>query len=324
MGDWVIRFKTNGVAGLLVQAGRGRKPAFPPQAKADLLEQVRRVPNSYNIERSRWTLKLIRDVSLWMRNDLSLGAVHGILSRLGICWKRARSYVHSPDPSYDAKTGQIERIRAQVNEDPNRFVLLYLDEVTIERHPSICHDYEQRGASIQPLARRSHQKNTLTRFVGSMNAVTGAVTYRQAAHITLNILVSHYQDICKIYPNAKTIFVVQDNWPVHVHPDVLCALEPQSYSALFRYPASWSMTPTPKAIRNWSALNLPIQIVPLPTYASWLNPIEKLWRWMRQDIAHNHRLADDLVALRKRLTTWLDGFEHGSLDLLRYVGLYPV
>ncbi|MBE2197018.1 MAG: transposase, partial [Anaerolinea sp.] len=32
----------------------------------------------------------------------------------------------------------------------------------------------------------------------------------------------------------------------------------------------------------------------LPTYASWLNPIEKLWRWLRADVLYNHDLAHDL------------------------------
>jgi len=37
-----------------------------------------------------------------------------------------------------------------------------------------------------------------------------------------------------------------------------------------------------------------------PTYAPWLNPIEKLWRWLRQEVRKMHRLADDWDTLRQR------------------------
>ncbi|HET8524033.1 MAG TPA: transposase, partial [Thermomicrobiales bacterium] len=68
--------------------------------------------------------------------------------------------------------------------------------------------------------------------------------------------------------------------------------------------------------------HLPIQLVPLPTYASWLNPIEKLWRWLRQEVGHLHPWADDLPALRDALDAFLARFAHGSPDLLRYTGLW--
>ncbi len=61
--------------------------------------------------------------------------------------------------------------------------------------------------------------------------------------------------------------------------------------------------------------------MPLPTYASWANPIEKLWRWLRQDLLHLHRLAGDLAGLRAAVERFLERFAHGSLALLRYVGL---
>jgi hypothetical protein len=66
---------------------------------------------------------------------------------------------------------------------------------------------------------------------------------------------------------------------------------------------------------------LPIQIVPLPTYASWTNPIEKLWRKLRQDVTHLHPWANDLSLLRAQIAHFLDQFASGSDDLLRYVGL---
>jgi transposase len=87
--------------------------------------------------------------------------------------------------------------------------------------------------------------------------------------------------------------VIHDNWHIHTHPDVLTALE--------RYP---QITPV------W-----------LPTYAPWLTPIEKLWRWLRQDVLKPHRWVEDWPRVKQRVHDFLDQFAHGSSDLLRYVGL---
>ena len=151
----------------------------------------------------------------------------------------------------------------------------------------------------------------------NMDALTGRVVYRRAHRITLATLVQFYRDLRAAYPEAERIYVVQDNWPVHFHPDVLAALEPQQCPWPYYRPKHWSPEPSPTARR----LHLPIQLVPLPTYASWANPIEKLWRWLKHDVLHLHRDADQWSELQSRVGRFLDQFGNGSPALLRYVGL---
>jgi len=74
-------------------------------------------------------------------------------------------------------------------------------------------------------------------------------------------------------------------------------------------------------VKRWGDWQLPIQLVLLPTYASWCNPIEKLWRKLKQAVLHLHRRASDLKALRLLVTEFLQQFAAGSSELLRYVGL---
>lgn len=89
------------------------------------------------------------------------------------------------------------------------------------REPGRC------GGGAQPLAERSHRSNTATRLVGALDAATGRVRYRQASHIGVAQLVGLYRDLRAAYPDARRLYVVQDHWPVHYHPDLLVALEPQ-------------------------------------------------------------------------------------------------
>jgi hypothetical protein len=76
-------------------------------------------------------------------------------------------------------------------------------------------------AKIQPLAHRSYRTNTQFRTVATVNAITGQVTCRQHSKIRLPQLSDFYAAVRADYPDAEVIFMAQDNWPVHFHPDVL-------------------------------------------------------------------------------------------------------
>lgn len=142
------------------------------------------------------------------------------------------------------------------------------------------------------------------------------VTYRQHHTIKLHHLSDFYAAICDDYPDAETIYVAHDNWPIHVHPDVVVRL--QAYSPFWpTVPANWPHEARTSAVQD----DLPIQLVFLPTYASWLNPIEKLWRWLRQEVLHLHPFSDYWQALKYAVLDFMQCFAAGSTELLRYVGL---
>jgi transposase len=269
--------------------------------------------------RTRWTLATLQLACDWFR-DLTLPGIQQLLDRLGIVWKRARAAVRSPDLHYAAKRAYLAELQADATAHPDRHILLYLDEVTIARQPTVTAAWTPRGRT-QARAFRSHAADTLTRVVATLQHGSGQVVFRRASKIRIETLVAFYQDLRHAYPRAERISVVQDNWPVHTHPDLLVALAPQTSPFAFHRPGNWPTTPSPAAVRRWSGLQLPIQIVPLPTYASWCNPIEKLWRKLRQDVTHLHRSADDLPALRHAIDEFLTLFDAGSATLLRYVGL---
>jgi hypothetical protein len=244
----------------------------------------------------------------------------GLLRRLGISYKRGREYVHSPDPDYTAKLAWLRELQHRITRPDGPEVLLFQDECTYYRQPTVAPAYAGQGTE-QALARRSHAANTATRIAAALDAVTGRVVAVQKAHITVAGLVAFYRKLRAAYPAAQRLYVVQDNWPVHFHPDVLVALEPQETPFPYYRPGNWPTVPSPTAQRRWGDLQLPIQLVPLPTYASWLNYIEKLWRWGRQEVLHLHPWADCLPTLRREFLAFLAQFADGSQALLRYVGL---
>jgi hypothetical protein len=246
----------------------------------------------------------------------TLGGLSQLLTRLHISYKQGRDYVYSPDADYRAKLDLIEQARLRAYYAPEQYALLYLDEFSFFRQPTVARAYEARGHH-QPLARRSYTVNTKSRLLAALDALSGQVYYCQRSHINLPTLTGFWHTLCEAYPEARTIYVVLDNWPVHFHPATLATLQTQQHIWPRYQPDNWPTAP--RAPRD----DLPIQLLALPTYASWLNPIEKLWRWLRQDILHLHRLSHDWQALKQAVNAFLDQFRSPSPALLRYVGLLP-
>jgi hypothetical protein len=280
---------------------------------------VRRDPHCLGIDRARWTLSHLLGLCPWLRLATQGGLCH-LLQRLGIHYKRGRDWVHSPDPDYRAKLARVDQIVASARTSSGRIVALFMDELTYYRQPTVARAYEAAG-SRQPLARRSHRANTATRVISTLDVVDGRSLYRQVSHLGIRELVAFHQQIRAGYPEAERLYLIEDNWPIHFHPDVLVALEEQESPWPLYRPRNWSLSPTPKAVKKWGDLELPIQLVPLPTYASWTNPVEKLWRWLKQEVLHLHGLADHLDQLRQSVCRFLDRFACGSEKLLAYVGL---
>ena len=248
--EWVKRYLAEGIAGLSIRPGRGRKPAYSDkyqskqEAKEAILHTVRRCPTTFGKPRSRWSLNLIAQVCKGLRISTPSG-LSRLLKRLRISYKRGRSHVHSPDPNYQQKLDLIMQCLLKAWYAPEKYVLLYQDEFTIYRQPTVARDYEQMG-EFQPLARRSHKSDTEFRGMGALNAITGQVTYHQAYKTNVRQLTKFYDAITADYPQADTIYMVQDNWPVHYHPDLLIHLQSQNFQFPYNVPSNWPDKPSPK------------------------------------------------------------------------------
>lgn len=278
-----------------------------------ILHVLHQTPVTTGLVRGRWTLALLLATCNWLRLK-SLPGLSQLLHRLHIHWKRGRYHVHSPDENYIEKLRQVRIQLHRVPAEWEQMVFLFADEFTLYRHPSLAQTYEKAGRT-QALAELGYKGNYTWRIAAGLNAWTGQVTYQHARVMDVTRLITFYRKLTLAYPGLR-IEMAQDNWPVHYHPDLVAAMQPQLFPFGLYAPPNWSRTN-----RKVDHLQLPIHILSLPTYASWNNPIEKLWRLLKQDILHLHHYADDWPELKQRVFTFLDGFSTGSKDLLRYVGL---
>jgi hypothetical protein len=78
---------------------------------------------------------------------MSLPGICKLLRRLGVTYKRGRAHLHSPDLLYNKKMAYIRSLHELNRTDPERYVLLYEDEMTYYRRAIVQQGWAGRGNS---------------------------------------------------------------------------------------------------------------------------------------------------------------------------------
>lgn len=257
---------------------------------------VHQAPSRFGVALSRWTLALLGTHVPALRTLRSVSGVWRRLQRWRIRWRRGRLHVTSPDPAYQEKLTVIGKRREAVRAAPEAMSVFYVDEYTCFRQPTVGAAWHEagRGGAQQKRARLAHAANSYYRFVAALDVQTGAVTWKGNSRIGVSQLVAFLKQLRRRYGPGRQLVVIWDNWPMHAYDQV----------------------------RETAAAEQ-IELLALPTYAPWTNPIEKLWRKLKEEVLRMHELSEDWAALKQRVRRCLEGHETPSPDLLRYVGLLP-
>lgn len=163
------------------------------------------------------------------------------------------------------------------------------DEAGFHRQPTVAGQWAAAGRR-QPRAPYSTRANGVVRAAVAFDPVGGRLVHRLRSAFTAVEMGRFYKWIGTSLNQAERIYVVMDNWPVHDHPRA----------------------------RAYLNADPRLQILWLPTYAPWLNPAEKVWKWVRQRLTHMHPWASDMPTLRTRIDQLLSNAS--PAELLSYTG----
>ena len=290
-----------GLQGCASAQDEGVSPLFPPQlgvehtlAVAQVQEGLKRSPLLYGLAQSRWSLASLREAIDWMA-CLSLSGVWRLLRRFGLSYKRGQRHVHSPDRLYDVKLARIRVALEQARQQPQRVLFFYQDEHLVARNASVARVYAQEGA-LAPKAELYAGFNGMQRLVGCLNPLTGQLLIQRKKSMVLAQFISYLAWVEQQCPQAQRIYIALDNWSVHVSPLVQQALQQRQSK---------------------------IELLWLPTYAPWTNPIEKVWLAFNREVAHMHPHTHDWTGLSERVDAWLAALPARAEELLRLTGLAP-
>jgi transposase len=101
-------FGRQGVACLQPKSSRPKsaRPLLDDSFDEPLRHLLHQSPRTFDKQRSTWTLALVADVCFekaWTPRRLSIDTIRLVIKRLGVCWKRAKHWITSPDPAYARK-----------------------------------------------------------------------------------------------------------------------------------------------------------------------------------------------------------------------------
>ena len=227
----------------------------------------------------------------------TMGGVYRRLVKWRIGRKQARLHLVSPDPAFADKQEAIATIRTAREQTPDALSVLYADEFTFYRQPTLGSAYHEAGKG-QPPVPYTGRANTKRRIVSTLDVATGQVLSLSRKVIGVSALVQFLATVRERYTArfgpAHRLVLIWDNWPVHYHPLVVEAAQQNRIELLY-----------------------------VPTYAPWTNPIEKFWDKLNDEVLRLHRLNQEWTVLCQRVEAFLADHDRERPDLLRRVGLAP-
>ena len=240
----------------------------------------------------------------------------------GLSFQRAREYLRSPDPLYLDKAEYLrEQLRAarQAGEAVYFWDMMSCQLDVPGQAQVWAKTNSDQARALLPNNRKGHKSKEF-KVMGALNAYDGRVKVWYPSKVDVDKVIAMLEELSEA-EGGERIHVVMDNAPVHFHYRVFEGLEAQRYPFEYTKPECWT-DPKPTAEKDGE---LKIQLIGLPTYSPWLNPIEKLWRMLRQRVLHTHEFAEQPQACKRAVMTFFDGlFLAPQPEIRSYTGLESI
>jgi transposase len=236
-------FNDRGFAALDPDYRGGRPKTVTPEQRDAVVAVARARPDTQGVALTRWSIeKLARHLAEQQIALISPTALRALLEAAGLSFQRTRSWKWSPDPDFKAKA---ERVLSLYREPPADGPVVCFDELgPIQLIP-------HHGAGWAPVGRPERHRATYNRkggtryLFGAYDVGADHLMGRLRAHKSARDVLGFLQTIRMRYPARRRIHLVMDNLSTHWTND----------------------------IRGWAASSN-VELVPTPTYASFLNRIE--------------------------------------------------
>jgi len=270
------RFLEGGLAGLADRREDNGDAKVTEEYEVVVWHIVAGSPQDYGYRRPTWTQELLLLVAARLTKiRISTTTMSRLLKRLGIRLGRPKPIVGCPW-SKARKTRRLNVLRRLVARLRKGSVVVYEDEVDIHLNPKIGPDWMQPRTQKTVMTPGKNQKRYLA---GALNAKTGQLCWVEGERKTSALFVRLlWRLLDEVYPDAKRIHVILDNYRIHSSRQVQLAL---------------------------AHMGDRIQLHFLPPYCPDHNRIERVWRDLHANVTRNHR-CKTMGQLMKDARRWLN------------------
>jgi transposase len=236
-------FNERGFSSLDPEQRGGRPRRITDEQRARMIAVAGARPDTLGVPATRWSLKrlarYLREKEIVEISPAHLGRV---LGAAGLSFQRTRTWKASPDPDYETKAARVIALYRQA---PENGVVISFDQmgpISLRPHAGSGWAKRKRPERQRATFNRRHG----TRYVfGAYDVHADRLRTRLKARRRASDNLAFLRQIRACYPKRLRIYWIQDNLSANWTPDIRAFAEANN-----------------------------IELVPTPTYASYLNRVE--------------------------------------------------
>jgi transposase len=280
---WFNRFDARGPEGLYDLPRSGRPPKVDQEVKEQVQEAVSEPPTERGYNFTVWTTPLLRQyIEEQLGVQLCEDTIRCLLHALGFRWRRPRWAVEREDPQAHEIMVGIARTMWRAEPDT---VFLVQDETRFRTLPPLRRMWMRKG---QQAHIATPYQNERFYSYGALELDSGSWVDGLFENANSEATIRYLEHLLAAYPDAP-IVVIWDQAKYH----------------------------TSQKVQGWIEQHERLKALLLPKYAPELNPVEHIWRVVKQRVAAN--LTRTVDSLKAAYRSFFD--DQSAQDLLRTASL---
>ena len=251
---WVKMYNEKGLQGLNPDRPSGRPSRLTDEQQQDVRRTVQMSPRNLGLKFSNWNCKnlswrILKKFGVKLKRE----AVRLLLHKLGFVLIRP-SYRYVLADKQERKRF-LRRFKRKFNNLSAGDLLMFLDEVSVKQHPNIQPKWSFKGSKEFIGTFGNHAK---VNVLGAINHALGKTFHMKSRKLNSDVFIKFLEHLVTLN-STKHLVLVLDNAPWHKSKKVLNFLEKFSKK---------------------------IEILWLPAYSPDFNPIEHLWKFMKEVVSN--------------------------------------
>jgi transposase len=265
---------------------RRQRPLFAPQQVEEIAAVLDTDPTTHGLSGAGWTLKKLRR---WFFDKVkrlpSRSLLHKVLHTAGWSWKKCKKLLGKGRP--EDRAAFVKRLRELYDQVcSGEVILVYIDEAHIHRDLDLGYTWGRLGRRVWRVSGCAPLSDRIN-WYGAFNFSDGRCLIWNEGNCRKEQTAEFLQRVDDWLPKGgRRVVIIWDNAPWHK--------------------AGWVQQ---------AAADLGFELVRLPSYSPDLNPIEGLWKWMREEVTQ-HRYYDTMRGLFLACIEFVNRINADDLEMI--------